>query len=68
MLGGRLAETENKRTCQMSGQKRGRGTLKKFEWWSLTRQLLKQYLSEKQNGCLRIGRLREVVAYEKWSL
>ena len=34
---------------------------------SLTRELLKQYLTEKQNGCLRSGRLREVVAYEKWS-
>ena len=43
-------------------------SLKKFEWWSLTRELLKQYLTEKQNGCLRSGRLREVVAYEKWSL
>ena len=28
------------------------------------RELLKQYLTEKQNGCLRSGRLREVVAYE----
>ena len=42
--------------------------LKKFEWWSVTRELLKQYLTEKQNGCLQSGRLREVVAYEKWSL
>ena len=42
--------------------------LKKFEWWSLTREVLKQYLTEKQNGCLRSGRLREVVAYKKWSL
>ena len=25
------------------------------------------YLTEKQNGCLQSGRLREVVAYEKWS-
>ena len=37
-------------------------SLKKFEWWSLTRELLKRYLTEKQNGCLRSGRLREVVA------
>ena len=37
-------------------------SLKKFEWWSLTNELLKQYLTEKQNGCLRSGRLREVVA------
>ena len=37
-------------------------SLKKFEWWSLTRELLKQYFTRKQNGCLRSGRLREVVA------
>ena len=37
-------------------------SLKKFEGWLLTRELLKQYLIEKQNGCLRSGRLREVVA------
>ena len=37
-------------------------SLKKFEWWSLTRDLLKQYLTEKHNGCLRNGCLREVVA------
>ena len=42
--------------------------LKKFEWWPLTKELLKQYLTEKQNGCLRSGRLWEVVSYEKWSL
>ena len=43
-------------------------SLRKFEWWSLTREFLKQYLTEKQNDCLRSGRLQEVVAYEKWSL
>ena len=43
-------------------------SLKKFEWWSLTRELLKQYLTENQNGYLRSGRFREVVAYDKWSL
>ena len=32
------------------------------------RELLEQYLTDKQNGCLRSGHLREVVAYEKWSL
>ena len=32
------------------------------------REFLKQYLTEKQNGCLQSGRLQEVVAYEKWSL
>ena len=64
MLGGCLPETENKRICIISGLKSGR----EIEWWSLTRELLKQYLTEKQNGGLRSGRLREVVAYEKWSL
>ena len=34
----------------------------KFDWWSLTRKLLKRYLTEKQNGCLQSGRLREVFA------
>ena len=43
-------------------------SLKMFEQWSLTRGSLKQYLTEKQNGYLQSGRLREVVAYEKWSL
>ena len=43
-------------------------SVKKFEWWELTRELLKQYLTEKQNGRLQSGHLREVVAYEKWSL
>ena len=43
-------------------------TLKKYEQWSLTREFLKQYLTEKQNGYLQSGRLQEVVAYEKWSL
>ena len=45
-------------------------SLKKFELWSLKREFLikKQYLTEKQNGYLQSGHLREVVAYEKWSL
>ena len=43
-------------------------SLKKFELWSLRREYLKQYLTGKQNGYLQSGRLREVVAYEKWSL
>ena len=38
-------------------------SLKKFELWSFTRELLKQYLTEKKKGCLRSGHLREVVAY-----
>ena len=37
-------------------------SLKKFEFWLLTRELLQQYLTEKRNGCLPGGRLREVVA------
>ena len=43
-------------------------SLKKFELRSLRREYLKQYLPGKQNGHLQSGRLREVVAYEKWSL
>ena len=43
-------------------------SLKQFELWSLTREFLKQYLTEKQNGYFQSGRLREVVAYEQWSL
>ena len=58
---------KQKKMCNFSLKKWSR-SLKKFEWWSLTRELLKQYLTEKQNGCLRSARLREVVAYEKWSL
>ena len=58
---------KQKNMCNFWPKKWSR-SLKKFEWWSLTRELLKQYLTEKQNGCLRGGRLREVVAYEKWSL
>ena len=42
--------------------------LKKLEQWLLTREFVKQHLTEKQNGYLQCGRLREVVAYEKWSL
>ena len=42
--------------------------LTKFEQWSLTREFLKQYLTEKQNGYLQRGRLRELVTSEKWSL
>ena len=40
-------------------------SLKKFEQWSLTRELLKQYLTEKQNGYLESGCFRDVVAYER---
>ena len=37
-------------------------SLRKFEKWTLTREFLKQYLTEKQNGYLQSGRLWEVVA------
>ena len=43
-------------------------SLKKLEQWSLKREFLKQYFTEKQNGYFQSGRLREVVAYEKWWL
>ena len=68
MLSGRLPETENKRICVISGPKKWSRSLEKFEWWSLTRELLKQYLTEEQSDCLRSGGLWEVVAYKKWSL
>ena len=42
MLGGRLLETENKRICQISGLKSGRGS-------DRLREFLEQYLTEKQN-------------------
>ena len=38
-------------------------SLKKFEQRPLTREFLKQYLTEKQNGYLQSGHLREVVAH-----
>ena len=67
MLDGRLPKTENERMCNFWPKKWSQ-SLKKFEWWSLTRELLKQHLTEKQNGCLQSGRLRKVVTYKKWSL
>ena len=41
---------------------------KKIDQWWLTREFLKQYLTKNQNSCFQSGRLREVNAYEKWSL
>ena len=40
-------------------------SFKNFKQWSLTRELLKQYLTEKQNSYLQTesGLLREVVSY-----
>ena len=66
MPGGRLRETENKRICQISGPKSGRGLLRNLRSGRLW-EFLKQCLTEKQNGYLKSGRLRKVVAYEKWS-
>ena len=56
--------TRNRKQKNMSNfwPKKWSRSLKKIEWWLRTRELLKQYLTEKQNGCLRSGRLREVVA------
>ena len=53
---GRLPETENKRICPIFGLK----MVKKFGQMSLTREVLKQYLTEKHNGYLQCGRLRHV--------
>ena len=53
MPGGRLPETENKRICQISGPKSGRGRLRNLRSGRrLTREFLKQCLPEKQNGYL----------------
>ena len=58
--------TGNKKQKKMSifWPKKWLRSLKKFEW-SLTRELLKHYLTENQNGYLRSGCLQEVVTYEK---
>ena len=55
--------TGNRKQNNMSNfwPKKRCGSLKKFESWSLTIELLKQYLTEKTNGFLQSGRLREVV-------
>ena len=69
MLGGQLREAENKRiSFRNIWPKKWWWALKKFEWWSLPRELLKQYLTEKQNGCLRSDGSQEVVTNEKWPL
>ena len=67
MPGGRLPETENKRICQISGPKSGRGRLRNLRSGRL-RESFWNSVWNKQNGYLKSGRLREVVAYEKWSL
>ena len=68
MLGVRLPKAENQRICQASGLKTGRDRLKNLNSGRPTRELLEQYLTAKQNGYLQSGRLRRVIAYEKWSL
>ena len=47
-------------------KKRSR-SLKKLEYWSLTREFFRQDLTEKQTGYLQSGRLQEMFAYETWS-
>ena len=41
---------------------------KKSETWSLTREFLKQYQGEKEDGYLLSGRLREVVAMREFTV
>ena len=61
MLGGRLPETRNKRKCQISGLKSGRGRSRNSSSGRFnTRHCLKQYLTEKQIGSLRSGRYERV--------
>ena len=52
---------------QICGLKRGCSPLK---IWTVVanEKVLKQHLTDKQNGYLQSGCLREVVAYEKWPL
>ena len=45
-----------------------RNRKQKFKQWSFIREVLKQYLTEKQNGYFHSGCSSEVVAYEKWLL
>ena len=50
------------------GPKEPSRSLKKAKQWSLTRDFLKQYLTNKQNGYFQSGRLRKEVAYDKLSI
>ena len=52
--------------CQICGLKSDRDRLRNLSSGRL-RDFNKQYLTTKQNGYLASGRIREVVAYEKWS-
>ena len=61
MPGGRLPETENKRICQISGPKSGRGRLRNLRSGRL-RESFWNSVWNKQNGYLKSGRLWKVVA------
>ena len=61
MPGGRLPETENKRICQISGPKSGRGRSRNLRSGRL-RESFWNSVWNKQNGYLKSGRLWEVVA------
>ena len=61
MLDGRLPETENIIICVTSGLKSGGGQLSNLSDGNLQESSCK-LLTEKQDGRLRSGRLREVVA------
>ena len=57
--------TGNRKQKNMSNfwpKKWSRSLIISEQWSLITREFLKQYLSDKQNGCLLSGRLREVVA------
>ena len=64
LIRGRLPEAESKRIGQTSGLKIGRGRLRNL---SSGRLPGRSWKTEKQDGYILSGRLREVVAYEKWS-
>ena len=60
MLGGRLPVTGNKRICQISGQKSGRGRLRNLRGGRLRESSCKRFFTM---WFLTVGgRLREVVA------
>ena len=54
MPAGRLRETESKRICQIFGLKSGRGHLEIY-LVAAYKNVLKQYLTEKQNGYFQSG-------------
>ena len=67
MLGGGLPETENKRICQISGLKSGRGRFRNLSGGRLRESSGNKYLTETQRLFTKWsltggGRLREVVA------